>query len=271
MRRVGGEGEGLPVFVCALSNCSLPRARSPALTLFFRPSPRGAPHPNPLARVSSACTHAHTSQTHAHVCPVPARRPGPRGRRLPGPPGCRPHRVRPQKGVRLRQKRAGLPVPGELQEGGGRRRGACGVCACAHSLPREGGEGGGRAGRWGGPGRGAGGDTRAGCAPGLSPSLLLTPRRAPQTPHLPSPFPPQRYGVKVYGGQPVKAGGIIVRQLGTQVSGTKKKRESGRRRRRLVRGACVWLWDAPPAARALPASDAQAAPLGVLSSAQRPQ
>ena len=27
----------------------------------------------------------------------------------------------------------------------------------------------------------------------------------------------QRRGVKVYGGQPVKAGGIIVRQLGTKV------------------------------------------------------
>ena len=27
----------------------------------------------------------------------------------------------------------------------------------------------------------------------------------------------QRRGVKVYGGQPVKAGGIIVRQLGTRV------------------------------------------------------
>ena len=29
---------------------------------------------------------------------------------------------------------------------------------------------------------------------------------------------PQMRGVKVYGGQPVKAGGIIVRQLGTKVS-----------------------------------------------------
>ncbi len=30
----------------------------------------------------------------------------------------------------------------------------------------------------------------------------------------------QRRGVKVYGGQEVKAGGIIVRQLGTKVSGS---------------------------------------------------
>lgn len=29
----------------------------------------------------------------------------------------------------------------------------------------------------------------------------------------------KRRGVKVYGGQPVKAGGIIVRQLGSRVSG----------------------------------------------------
>ena len=28
----------------------------------------------------------------------------------------------------------------------------------------------------------------------------------------------QRRGVKVYGGQPIKAGGIIIRQLGTQVA-----------------------------------------------------
>ena len=37
-------------------------------------------------------------------------------------------------------------------------------------------------------------------------------------PPLLSALPQQRYGVKVYGGQPVKAGGIIVRQLGTVVS-----------------------------------------------------
>lgn len=33
----------------------------------------------------------------------------------------------------------------------------------------------------------------------------------------------QRRGVKVYGGQPVKAGGIIVRQVGSEVRGPRQQ------------------------------------------------
>jgi hypothetical protein len=57
----------------------------------------------------------------------------------------------------------------------------------------------------------------------------------------------KRRGVKVYGGQPVNAGGIIIRQLGTKVGASPPRADIVRAVLHCLGACCaVWGWPLPP-------------------------